>query len=65
MDPLFTRIGKLFIEKQQEVFGTDHLYNCDPFNEMLPPSNDPSYLKSVSEVIYQSMSAADSQALIQ
>lgn len=26
-------------------YGSDHLYNVDPYNEMLPSSRDPSYLR--------------------
>ena len=33
-DPLFERIGKAYLEEQTEVFGTDHLYSCDTFNEL-------------------------------
>ena len=37
LDPLFQRIGTLFIKRQTELFGTDHLYAADSFNEINPP----------------------------
>lgn len=62
-DALFQKIGKLFIEKQTELFGTDHLYDADCFIEVDPPSNDPEFLKKVSESVYTSMAAADPEAI--
>ena len=62
-DPLFQKIGKLFIEKQTELFGTDHLYDADCFIEVDPPSKDPAFLKTVSTAVYQSMASADPEAI--
>lgn len=62
-DPLFQKIGKLFIEKQTELFGTDHLYDADCFIEVDPPSNDPEFLKEVSKAVYESMASADPEAI--
>ena len=56
-DPLFLQIGKAYLEEQTRVFGTDHLYSCDTFNEMRPPSNEPAYLKHSSEAVYRAMTA--------
>ena len=61
-DPLFPRIQKSFLEKQEALYGTDHIYGVDPFNEMDPPSWDPEYLRNVSEHIYSSLEAADPEA---
>ena len=58
-DPLFPKIQKSFLEKQEALYGTDHIYGVDPFNEMDPPSWEPEYLKTVSEHIYASLEAAD------
>ncbi len=63
MDPLFRRIGKLFIEKQTALFGTDHLYAADTFNEMDPPSGDPKFLSNISAAVYRSMADADPEAV--
>ena len=61
-DSLFQTIGNLFIKKQTEMFGTDHLYDADCFIEVDPPSNDPEFLKEVSKAVYQSMASADPEA---
>ena len=62
LDPLFQRIGRRFIERQAELFGTDHLYAADPFNEIDPPSNDSTFLAGMGRTIYQSMKSGDSAA---
>merc|ERR1739838_13008 len=62
-DPLFRKIGKLFIEEQMKEYnGTNHIYNSDVFNEMTPKSSDPKYLASTSRAVYDAMVAADPQA---
>lgn len=50
-DPLFTKMGRIFLEEQQRLFGTSHFYGSDPFHESSPPSTDPEYLKQVGETI--------------
>jgi len=62
-DPLFTTIGKKFIEEQTKTFGTDHLYSADTFNENAPPTNDSAFLSEVSKKVYQSMAVADPKAV--
>ena len=62
-DPLFQRIGKSFIQKQTLLFGTDHLYDADCFNEINPPTDDPAFINQVGKSVYQSMQAADPQAI--
>ncbi len=61
-DPLFARIQRMFLEEQTNLYGTDHIYGTDPFNEMTPPSLEPEYLKRVSKNIYQSMANVDPKA---
>lgn len=61
-DPLFITIGKKFVEEETKVYGTDHLYSADTFNENQPPTNDSTFLNDVSKKVYQSMAAADPQA---
>jgi alpha-N-acetylglucosaminidase len=63
LDPLFSQIGQAFIQIQTQIYGTNHYYNGDPFNEETPPSNDPTYLATVSKTIFQSMSQADPSAV--
>lgn len=58
-DPMFKRIGNMFMEEQIATFGTDHLYGADTFNEMYPPSNDSTYLSEISKAVYSSMADVD------
>ena len=51
-DPLFNKLGNRFIELQTQEYGTDHIYNCDTFNEMNPSSADLAYLQSASANVY-------------
>ena len=61
-DPLYGRIQRLFLEEQTRLFGTDHIYGIDPFNEVDPPSFEPEYLNKVSRHIYESLTAVDPEA---
>jgi alpha-N-acetylglucosaminidase len=63
LDPLFQRIGKRFIERQTELFGTDHLYAADTFNEIDPPTNDSTFLAGMGRTVYESMRSADPDAV--
>ena len=62
-DPMFETIGKKYIEAQTKEFGTDHLYSADTFNENVPPTNDSTYLDGMSKKVFNSMAAADPQAV--
>ena len=65
LDPdeeLFTRIGSMFIEEQTRLYGTNHLYSADTFNENLPPTNDSLYLSQISRKVFDSMRASDPEA---
>ena len=61
-DPLFAEIGKRFLQTQTKLFGTDHLYSADTFNENEPPSDDPAYLSALSARVYEGMKQADTAA---
>lgn len=61
-DSLFAVIGKRFLQKQTALYGSDHLYSADTFNENEPPSNEPSFLSKLSARIYETMHQADSAA---
>ena len=61
-DPLFPEIQKRFLEKEMAVYGTDHVYGIDIFNEMIPKSWEPDYLAGVSKGVYASLAAADPDA---
>ena len=61
-DTLFNPIQKSFLQEQTKLFGTDHIYGTDPFNEVTPPSWEPDYLARVAKTIYTSMSDVDAKA---
>ena len=66
LDPeeeLFTEIGKMFIEEQTELYGTDHYYSADTFNENTPPTNDSTYLAQMSAKVYSAMKDVDPEAV--
>src|SRR6185312_5066325 len=62
-DELFQRIGQLFLKKQTEMYGTDHYYSADCFNEVNPDSDDPLFLSNMGKSVYRSMAAADPKAV--
>lgn len=62
-DPLFKRIGSLTMKETKKMFGTDHYYSADTFNEMHPPSLEPEYLSGISAAVYQSMKDDDPEAI--
>ena len=62
-EPLFAEIQKSFLEEQEKMFGTDHIYGVDPFNEVDPPSWEPEYLAQVSSDMYKTLTAADPEAV--
>ncbi|WP_346984718.1 alpha-N-acetylglucosaminidase TIM-barrel domain-containing protein [Chryseobacterium sp. POE27] len=61
-DPLFEKIQEEFLKEQTKLFGTDHIYGTDPFNEVTPPSWEPQDLANVSKHIYTSMAKVDEKA---
>lgn len=63
LDSLYKTIGRMVIRRVTAEFGTDHIYNADTFNEMSPPSADPTYLAAASRAVYEGMAAEDPQAL--
>lgn len=63
MDPLYSEIQKDFLTVQTEMFGTDHIYGVDPFNEIDAPSWDPQTLATMSAHIYKSMTDVDPEAV--
>ena len=36
------------MDDSRAEFGTDHLYSSDPFNEMDPTTDDPTYIHKVA-----------------
>jgi alpha-N-acetylglucosaminidase len=62
-DPLFAQIGKKFLQMQTQLYGTDHQYSADTFNENEPPSDEPEFLRKLSARVYEGMKGADPQAV--
>lgn len=62
LDPLFAKIQKAFLKEQERLYGTDHIYGADPFNEIDSPSWEPEYLATVSRTIYDTMKQCDPKA---
>jgi len=46
-----------------DEFGTDHIYNCDTFNENEPGSSELIYLRNVGHAVFSAMNAVDSKAI--
>lgn len=54
----------MFIAEQiAEYNGTNHIYNADTFNEMIPRSNHTEYLANASRAVFEAMIAADPDAV--
>jgi alpha-N-acetylglucosaminidase len=63
-DPAFEMLQKSFISKQAEAYGNiTHIYTLDQFNENDPSSGDVGYLRNVSYNTWQSLKAADREAI--
>ena len=63
LDSLYPVIQKEFLAEQERLFGTDHIYGMDLFNEVESPSWDPQTLSAMSKSAYASMEAVDPNAL--
>lgn len=63
MDKHFKELGKAFYNILIEEYGTDHFYNADTYNEMIPSSDNPSFLADTNLAIYEAMKAADEDAI--
>lgn len=61
-DAAFAKIQKAFLEEQTRMYGTDHIYGADPFNEVDAPIWDPVSLARIGSGIYRSMAEVDPQA---
>jgi alpha-N-acetylglucosaminidase len=63
LDPVFKEIQVKFLKEQEKEYGTSHYYGTDPFNEITPPSWEPSYLANVSRAIYEGLASVDPEAV--
>lgn len=62
-DPLFNKIQQAFMKEQRKLYGSDHVYGVDPFNEVDPPSWEPKFLKDAGRTIYESLTNNDPKAI--
>ena len=62
-DSLFAVIQREYLTEQTKLYGTDHIYGIDPFNEVDPPTWDPDSLAMISESIYRSVADVDPDAV--
>lgn len=62
-DSLFAVIQKAYLTEQTRLYGTDHIYGIDPFNEVDPPTWNPDSLAMMSRNIFESVTAVDPEAV--
>ncbi len=62
-DKMFADIQKAYLQQQTRLYGTDHIYGVDPFNEVDAPFWDPETLAAMSKGIFESMTAVDPEAV--
>lgn len=61
-DSLYAIIQKTFVDTQTELYGTDHIYGIDPFNEVDSPDWSEEYLRGASNGIFKTLRQADPDA---
>ncbi len=59
VDPLFRKIGLIFLENQRKIFGAYGFYACDPFHEGTPPVDGSEYLALVGQSVSSLYAAFD------
>nr|CAD7261564.1 unnamed protein product [Timema shepardi] len=59
----FLELTPTISQKVIAEFGTDHVYNCDTFNEMVPSSGELDYLSAVGHATFQAMIDIDPTAI--
>lgn len=61
-DSLYKVIQRDFLQEQNRLFGTDHLYGFDLFNEVDAPSWEPETLAAIGREAYSSVASVDPEA---
>ena len=59
----YLTLGARFVEIQTTLFGTDHYYAVDQFNENDPRSNDVNYIRQCGEAQLASLQRGDPRAV--
>ncbi|KAH8355850.1 hypothetical protein KR200_005031 [Drosophila serrata] len=62
-EPLFQEIAKSFLSRVVATYASNHIFFCDPFNELEPPVAKPEYMRSTAAAIHESMREVDPQAI--
>ncbi|XP_060666886.1 alpha-N-acetylglucosaminidase [Drosophila nasuta] len=62
-DALFQQLATMFLRRVVQTYGSNHIYFCDPFNEMQPRLAEPDYMRATSQAIYNSMRTVDGEAV--
>lgn len=62
-DSLFDVIQREYLTEQTRLYGTNHIYGIDPFNEVDPPTWNPDSLAMMSNRIYRSVADVDPEAV--
>lgn len=65
-EPKFREIGEKFVREYRAMFGSDHLYLADVFNEMTPqlePGHDLEQLEKMGAAVYDAIRAGDEGAV--
>ena len=64
VEPLFQQIAEEFLTEQKALFGqASHIYGLDLFNEIIPPSWEPDYLRKVTAATWDSLVKSDPDAI--
>jgi len=62
-DPHFAEIQREYVSEQTAMYGTDHIYSLDAFNEVDVPVWDTTSLAAISRNLYNSLESADPDAV--
>ncbi|MFI5386289.1 MAG: alpha-N-acetylglucosaminidase TIM-barrel domain-containing protein [Fimbriimonadales bacterium] len=65
-DPMFVEIGKRFVQEYRRLYGADHLYLCDTFNEQNPQFPATTKLEDLANAgrsVYEGLRQADPSAI--
>jgi len=63
MDSLYALIQKEYLTEQSRLYGTNHIYGIDPFNEIDSPSWSADSLGMMAKHIYESVAVVDPEAI--
>lgn len=63
VDPVYRLLGRRYTEVQTALFGTDHVYSCDTFNEVDPTNSSHAYLHDASSAVLGAVRSVDPDAV--